>query len=175
MYTKQNRCKRNPLAGQIRSNTGRTTGVTDNVCTGAWNNDLDRELDGMTKSFDTNVMTSTMSLEKLRYMHHKGWFSTVGLTQRQGLICVEIRTHPDARLRSIIEHQTGQYVSDKTLTYPTDRRLIAESLQRDRPRYLWIDLRHGTYYESVRTLDNRQTACIHRSPETDTPTKRNWR
>ena len=155
------------LAEGTKPYTVRATAVTDDVLTGAWSVELDKELCEMTETLWTNAMVSIIDPDNLRWINIQDKYNTAGsawdqLTERRGLMFAEIGVLPDARIRSSMKDLAGKDSTSQldgigsSLTESSDR-LKAKTLERDRSQHLCLSLRYGAYCETVRTVGDRQT------------------
>ena len=98
---------------------------------------------------------NTLSNEATSWLEDQVRHSTAGLswdrqTEQTRMILAEVGAHTGARMYNTMQELAGTQNANKfgstgnELTDTTPRRLLAETLEQERPRHLWLSLRCGS-------------------------------
>ena len=146
-----------------------TSTTPDDVFARARGGELGRELCGMADTCGETTM-STLSNEEPSWFEDQVRHSAAGLswdrlTEHTRMILAEVGAHKGARMYNTMQDLAGTKNAIKLggpgnhLTDTTLRRLLATTLEQDRPRHLWLSLRCGSYCTPVQTEHNKLTTA----------------
>ena len=124
--------------------------TTDGVFARAWGGELGRELCGMADACGETTM-STLSTEETSWLEDQVRHCTAGLswdrlTECTSMILAEVGAHTGARMYNTMQELAGTKNAIKLggtgnhLTDTTIRRLLAKTLEQEKPRHLWLSL-----------------------------------
>ena len=142
-----------------------TEQVADDVFARAWSGELGKELCGTAEARGETTL-STLNSETSCTQHSRCCVEPFDRTTKNGT-CRDRCTHKSKNVQHHAEtrwddkcHQARRHKLRGTSSHlidSTHRRLLAKTLEQERPRHLWLSLRCRSYCTPARTLNNPRT------------------